>query len=59
MGENKKRFRFLSDEEYGKLAPDERGPYLQAAAQELEWRQQKLRELVQELISENSRRPKP
>jgi hypothetical protein len=59
MGENKRRFRFLTDEEYGKLASEERGPYLQAAAKELEWRQQKLRELVQELITEHRMPPKP
>ena len=55
MGEEKKRFRFLTDEEYGKLAPEERAPYLHAAAKELQWRQEKLRELVAELIKEQRR----
>ena len=56
MGENKKRFRFLTDLEYQSLSPEERVPYLHAAAKELEWRQEKLRQLVQELVKEH--RPK-
>ena len=56
MGDEQKRFRFLTDEEYAKLPAEKRGPYLQAAAKELQWRQEKLRELVAELIKEQQRR---
>ena len=56
MGEDKRRFQFLGDEEYARLSPEQRTVYLRAAAEALEWRQQQLRRLVQELINEN--RPK-
>jgi hypothetical protein len=52
MGEER-RFRFLSDEEYAKLSPEQRTAYLSAAADALQWRQDQLRRLVQELVREN------
>ena len=56
MGGDKNQFRFLGDEEYARLSSEQRTVYLRAAAEALEWRQQQLRKLVQELINEN--RPK-
>ena len=53
MEENDKRFRFLSDDEYTNLTPDARLPYLRAASQELERRQEQIRALMQELMKEN------
>ena len=52
MGEER-RFRFLSDEEYARLSPEQRTAYLSAAADALQWRQDQLRRLVQELVREN------
>ena len=56
MGGDKRQFRFLGDEEYARLSAEQRTLYLRAAAEALEWRQEQLRKLVQELINEN--RPK-
>ena len=56
MEEKEKRFRFLSDDEYSNLTPDARMPYLRAAAQELERRQEQIRALMKTLMEEN--RPK-
>ena len=56
MDEKNKRFRFLSDDEYVNLTPDARLPYLRAAQQELQRRQEKIRALMDELVKEN--RPK-
>jgi hypothetical protein len=52
--EERKKFRFLTDEEYLSLPERERAPYLQAASAELERRQKQLRELVQQMITENT-----
>jgi TRAP-type C4-dicarboxylate transport system substrate-binding protein len=52
MGDER-RFRFLSDEEYAKLSHEQRTAYLSAAAEALQWRQEQLRKLIQELVREN------
>jgi hypothetical protein len=52
MGDER-RFRFLSDEEYAQLPPEQRTAYLSSAAEALQWRQDQLRRLVQELVREN------
>jgi hypothetical protein len=49
-----KKFRFLTDEEYLKLPEGERVPYLHAASAELDRRQRQLRELVQQMVKENT-----
>jgi hypothetical protein len=53
MGDDQKPFRFLTDEEYARLPAEKRSEYLSAAAAALQWRQEQLRKLVQELIKEN------
>ena len=52
MKEEKKEFRFLSDDEFLKLLGKEKAIYLSMAAQELEHRQRQLREQMQQLDKE-------
>jgi acyl-CoA reductase-like NAD-dependent aldehyde dehydrogenase len=53
MEEENKSFRFLTDKEYAELPAEKRTEYLSAAAKALQWRQEQLRKLVQELVKEN------
>lgn len=49
MDEEKEAFRFLSEDEFLQLSGVEKAKYLSAAAEELENRQRKLREYIQQL----------
>ena len=49
MEEEKKEFRFLSDWEFAELTEKQRAVYLSMATQELERRQCKLREQMQQM----------
>ena len=52
MEEEREVFRFLGDEEFLKLSASEKAVYLALAAQELELRQRKLREHMEQLRRE-------
>ena len=49
MGEEERRFRFLSDEEFRALPIDDKLIYVTLAAQELDERQKELRTLIRAL----------
>ena len=57
MGEEKKPFRFLNHVQFSALTGRDKADYLTIAARELEARQRKLREEMQEL-PEEQRDPK-
>jgi hypothetical protein len=52
MGEEQKSFRFLTDDEFQRLASREKAAYLVRAQQELADRQLKLREQLQDLVKQ-------
>jgi hypothetical protein len=52
MGEEQKSFRFLTDDEFRRLASREKAAYLVRAQQELADRQLKLREQLQDLVKQ-------
>jgi hypothetical protein len=49
MDEEKKAFRFLSEDEFLQLSDVEKAEYLSGAAEELENRERKLRECIAQL----------
>ena len=52
MGEEQRSFRFLTDDEFGRLASKEKAAYLVRAQQELAERQLTLREQLKDLIKQ-------
>lgn len=51
-GNRNSAFRFLDDEEFGRLSTKEKAIYLSLATQELETRQRRLREQMDALIKD-------
>ena len=54
MGEEKQKFRFLSDEEFGALSAQDKVAYLSAASAEIDAHQKRLREQVIRLVKEQA-----